>query len=199
VGQGAGAIEAEILKQCLEGDETAWRWVVEHLGGRLYPMALRLLGDATEAEEAVQETFVEIFRSLPRYRGEAAFATWATRICVNVSLRRRERLRRARAIVETPEEGDVDRAQVPSEVRPRTPEAETERRELAGFVHAALERLPEEFRAALVLRELEGMAYAEIAAALGTAVGTVKSRVHRGRMMLKDFLQQRLGGDVDAV
>lgn len=162
-------------------------------------MALRLLGDATEAEEAVQETFVEVFRSLPRFRGESALATWATRVCVNVSLRRRERLHRMRTVIETTEEGDVDRAPAPSEVRPRTPEAEAERRELAGFVHAALERLPEEFRGALVLRELEGMAYAEIAAALGTAVGTVKSRVHRGRVMLKDLLQERLGGDIDAV
>jgi len=192
-------IEAEVLKQCLQGDETAWRWVVEHLGGRLHGMAVRLLGDATEAEEAVQETFVEIFRSLPSYRGESAFATWATRICVNVSLRRRERLHRARAVVEAPQEGDVDRVPVRSGARPPTPETETERRERAGLVHAALDRLPEEFRAALVLRELEGMAYAEIASALGTAVGTVKSRVHRGRMMLKDLLTQRLGGDMDAV
>ena len=162
-------------------------------------MALRLLGDATEAEEAVQETFVEILRSLPSYRGQSAFATWATRICANVSLRRRERRRRAQSVVRPAAEGDVDGAPASGEARPETPEAQTERRELAGFVHAALDRLPEAFRAALVLRELEGMAYGQVAAALGTAVGTAKSRVHRGRMMLKDLLRERLGDDVDAV
>ena len=162
-------------------------------------MALRLLGDPAEAEEAVQEAFIEVFRSLPRYRGEAAFTTWATRICVNVSLRRRERLQRVRSVVRPAEEGDVEAVPVAEASRPTTPEAETQRREAAGFVHAALDRLPEEFRVALVLRELEGMPYAEIAAALGTAVGTVKSRVHRGRVLLKDLLHERLGGDVDAV
>jgi len=173
--------------------------VVEHLGGQLYRMSLRLLGDPTEAEEACQEAFVEVFRSLSRYRGQAALATWATRICVNVSLRRRERLQRSRQVVQAAEEGDVEAVPVPGEMRPATPEAETERREAASFVHAALERIPDEFRTALVLRELEGMPYAEIAAALGTAVGTAKSRVHRGRAMLKNLLQDRLGEAPDAV
>lgn len=162
-------------------------------------MALRLLGDATEAEEAVQEAFVEIYRSLPGFRGESAFGTWACRICVNVSLRRRERLARARSVVAPAEEGDVDRVPATVDARPTTPEAEAEQRELQDFVHAALERLPEEFRTALMLRELEGMAYAEIAAVLGTALGTVKSRVHRGRMLLKDILTQQMGAEVDAM
>lgn len=155
--------------------------MVEEYRERLFRVALGFLGKGIEAEEVAQETFVQVFRHLGQFRGESSFYTWICRICVNLCLRRREQLSQVQER-ESSSEPEVE------PVDTRTPEDELVQREQVTLLRAALHALPKEYRAVLVLREMNSLSYEEIAEVLGLPVGTVKSRVHRGRMLLKDRL-----------
>jgi RNA polymerase sigma-70 factor (ECF subfamily) len=154
--------------------------LVEEYRERLFRVALGFLGNGVEAEEVAQETFVQVFRHLGQFRGESSFYTWICRICVNLCLRRREQLSQAQ--VRESSEVEVE------PVDTQTPEDELVQREQAAQLRRALRALPREYRTALVLREVNSLSYEEIAEVLGLPMGTVKSRVHRGRMLLKDRL-----------
>lgn len=155
--------------------------MVEEYRERLFRVALGFLGNGVEAEEVAQETFVQVFRHLGQFRGDSSFYTWICRICANLCLRRREQLSQVQEH-ESSSEVEVE------PVDTRTPEDELVQREQVTQLRAALRALPKEYRAVLVLREMNSLSYEEIAEVLGLPMGTVKSRVHRGRMLLKDRL-----------
>ncbi|MFA6109263.1 MAG: sigma-70 family RNA polymerase sigma factor [Candidatus Latescibacterota bacterium] len=186
-------IEAGLIQRCVQGDETAWRWLIGQYRERLFRVAMGLLGHPSEAEEATQETFVQVFRHLAGFQGGSSLYTWACRICINLCLRRRERVRRTqqREVSLDSDEGIKRAAVVPGTP---TPEDALLEEELSSHLHQALRRLPIEFQAALVLREIDGLSYEEIAQALGVSLGTVKSRVHRGRLILKERVKEYLEG-----
>lgn len=165
--------------------------MVEEYRERLFRVALGFLGNGVEAEEIAQETFVQVFRHLGQFRGESSFYTWICRICVNLCLRRREQLRQVQER-ESSSEVEVE------PVDTRTPEDELAQREQVTQLWAALRALPKEYRAVLVLREMNSLSYEEIAEVLGLPMGTVKSRVHRGRLLLKDRLRGYFQGERDA-
>lgn len=152
------------------GDVDAFEVLVRRHEGRVYRVALRLLGSDADAQDATQETFVRAWRGLGRFRGESAISTWLFRIvtnrCLNVIVARR------------PVEGlDLDLPLVggdPAEI--------AEQRERFAAVARSVVSLPPEQRAALVLRDFEGLSYEEVAAALGVSVAAVKGRIHRARL-----------------
>jgi RNA polymerase sigma-70 factor (ECF subfamily) len=161
----------------------SWEQVVRDHGPRVYRLAYRLTGNPHDAEDLAQETFVRVFRSLSRYE-PGTFEGWLHRITTNLFLdgaRRRARIR----FDPLPEDGD----------RLPTPGADPERAVLdMGFeadVEAALMALPPDFRAAVVLADIEQLPYEQIADALGVKVGTVRSRIHRGRSQLRQALASR--------
>ncbi|MBM2822434.1 MAG: polymerase, sigma-24 subunit, subfamily [Thermoleophilia bacterium] len=131
-------------------------------------------------EEAVQDAFVQAWRNLDRYRGEAALFTWLYRIGVNTALARRRRKGLA-----TVDIGALEGREAPSVDRRHGPEAA----DLRGLVLAALAELSFEFREAVVLRDLAGLTNAEVAEALGVSIAAAKSRIHRGRLQLRDHLE----------
>jgi RNA polymerase sigma-70 factor (ECF subfamily) len=162
----------------------SWEDIVRAHSGRVYRLAYRLTGNTQDAEDLTQEVFVRVFRSLSRYT-PGTFEGWLHRITTNLFLdmaRRRQRIRF---------EGlGEDTAQRLHGQGP-TPAEAYEERHLDADVWAALQALPPEYRAAVVLCDIEGLSYEEIAATLGVKLGTVRSRIHRGRAQLRAALDHR--------
>lgn len=154
------------------GDPHAFEALVRRHHGSLYRVALRLLGSEIEAEDAAHETLVQAWRALSTFRGESAFSTWLYRIVTNRCLNARA----ARHPMEPLPDVMIDRDSDPAEAL-----AQSER--LDALARGVL-ALPAEQRAALVLRELEGLSYEQIAEAVGVTVGAVKGRIHRARLGL---------------
>lgn len=164
--------DAHLVAAARSGDVPAFELLVARHQKRVFRVALRMLGDAAEAEDAAQDTFVAAWRALGRYRGEGAFSTWLYRIAVNKCL---DRLA-ARRVTEPLDDRVASAIGGPEEI------AQGHAR-FAALIRA-LAALSGEQRAALVLRELEGLSYEEVAAVLGVTVAAVKGRLHRARAEL---------------
>ncbi len=161
----------------------AWDEIVRDHGDRVYRLAYRLSGNSHDAEDITQETFIRVFRSLDGFR-PGSFEGWLHRITTNVFLdmvRRRQRIR----MESLPEETDRIVGREPS------PEQAYQDANLDPDLQAALDDLLPEFRAAVVLCDVEGLSYEEIGATLGVKLGTVRSRIHRGRQALRSGLERR--------
>jgi RNA polymerase sigma-70 factor (ECF subfamily) len=144
---------------------------------------VHLVGCAEDAEDVVQEAFVQAFVQLDRFRGAAAFYTWLYRIAFNTAMSHGRRRRPARSVEEAHARSGDDPVD-PEDL----PEDKVQQAERAGQIRAALTELSADHRAVLVLREMDGCSYEEIAEILGLAIGTVRSRLHRGRIQLRERL-----------
>ncbi len=175
-----------------DGDEAAFETLVRRHEREAYRAAYRLLGNQDDAQEAVQEAFLRAFRSLRAFRGEAAFKTWLTGIVINVcrnhAAKAEENVRRRSVPVDCNE--DDNGAPEPPPIRDAAPGPEQSAlgSELRMAIVAALGKVGVEHREVLVLREIQGMEYEELAAALNCPVGTVKSRLCRARRALREML-----------
>ena len=179
------ADDAALLARLRTGDTRAFEELVTTYQHRIFGVAFRMLGSGAEAEEIAQETFLRAHRALGEFRGEARLGTWlyaiASRLCLNrlAAASRRHEAPDETALHQQPAEG-ADAAAV------------LEQRELQAALHDAVAALPEERRIVVVLRDLEGLAYEEIAEALGLPLNTVRSRLHRARLDLKAKLERWL-------
>ena len=169
--------ERELIARSCTGDLDAFEELVRAHQTHIYNLTYRVTGNHEDASDAAQDAFVRAFQALSRFRQEAAFSTWLYRIATNAAL---DLVRRRPAV--PPVELPVDHP------APNDPEAEVHRREVSRRVHAAVGQLPVEYRAVVVLRDLQGLAYDEIAKTLDIPVGTVRSRLSRGRDALKALL-----------
>jgi len=161
-----------------------WEEVVRHHSARVYRLAYRLTGNSHDAEDLTQEVFVRVFRSLPSYT-PGTFEGWLHRITTNLFLdmtRRRQRIRF---------EGLGEETEARLRGAEPTPSQAFDDRHLDFDISAALADLPPEYRAAVVLCDIEGLTYEEIADVLGVKLGTVRSRIHRGRAQLRAALEHR--------
>ena len=163
----------ELVRRSAAGDDQAFRDLVERHEARVYRLALHLLGDPAAAEEAAQEAFVRLYRALDGLRGEARLSTWLHRVTVNLCRDEQRRLKRAERFT------DLDAA-APTLVVLGSEMDDLEREEMSQRIRAALERLPEHQKEAIVLRYLSELSYAEISEATGASPNTVASRVYRG-------------------
>ena len=173
-----GRSDEEVVRAHLAGDRAAFTELVERHQGRVYNLAFRMLGRPEDAADATQEVFVTCLRKLHAFRGSSAFTTWLHRVAVNVcydALRRRRREQPVRSEDDAPE--------------PDPAEDHADASAAAIDVQRALLLVPEDFRVALVLHDVQGLPYEEVAESLGVPVGTVKSRLHRGRVQLARALR----------
>ncbi|WP_432485974.1 RNA polymerase sigma factor SigE [Kineococcus esterisolvens] len=161
-----------------------WEEVVRDHSGRVYRLAYRLTGNRHDAEDLTQEVFVRVFRSLSSYQ-PGTFEGWLHRITTNLFLDQVRRKQRIRFDALAEDAGE----KLPS--TDVGPERAFEHRNLDDDVQAALDSLPPDFRAVVVLCDIEGLSYEEIAATLGVKLGTVRSRIHRGRAQLRTALAHR--------
>ena len=184
-----GDREAALVQRCAAGDEDASAELVAEHQRTVLQLAANLLGDREEALDLSQEVFLRVFRTIHRFRGQSSLRTWIYRIVVNQARnrhrfwRRRHRDEQVSLDQHVATHGDVLRGSGP------TPDRVLAQKELAEQLKQALERLPFEQRTAIVLREVDGLSYEEIAYSLDLAVGTVKSRLTRARQALRADLR----------
>ncbi|HUG75254.1 MAG TPA: sigma-70 family RNA polymerase sigma factor [Acidimicrobiia bacterium] len=170
--------DIELLQRYLAGDAEAFDELMRHHEDRVFGICLRMLRDREAALDATQDTFITVFRKASSFAGRSAFSTWLYRVAVNTCYDHARRAKRHRSEA-LPEGRDP--------VDPAGEDGFTAV-ELRPDLEAALAALPEEFRAAVVLADVEGLGLQTVADALGVPVGTVKSRVFRGRRLLADAL-----------
>jgi RNA polymerase sigma-70 factor (ECF subfamily) len=175
------------------GDPAAFRVLVERHQARAYRLALRVLRDPEQARDAVQEAFLKVHTAIHRFEGRSAFGTWLHRLVLNQCLDMKRRDRSGRH-VEWDEERSLELSDAPDLAGGVDPEEDFGpagallRRELAEHVAAAIQTLPESARETLLLREVEGLSYAEISQTLGIPKGTVMSRLHYARKRVQQIL-----------
>jgi len=177
--------EAALIERCASGDDAACAELVAAHQRMVYTLALHLLGDPDEALDLSQEVFLRVFRTLSGFRGQSALRTWIYRIVINQA-RNRQRWWRRRHRSEQVSLDEHVRLFGDLESKGETaPDRVLAQKEASARIWKALDRLPFDQRTALVLREIDGLRYDEIAFSLGVAVGTVKSRLTRARQALR--------------
>jgi RNA polymerase sigma-70 factor (ECF subfamily) len=176
------ATDERLIDAARSGDLEAFAEFVRRYERRVRAVLLRILDDERDVEEATQDTFVQAWRSLERFRGEAAAFTWLYRIAVNEALMRRRRKR-----LPTVELDEVTE-RAPAAGGPRVEDA-AEGAEVRAFLLARIKALPFEYRVPLVLRDVEGLSNEEVAEAMGLTLAATKSRIHRARMQIRAALE----------
>ena len=195
-----GRKDAELVAACCAGRKAAFDELVARHQDRIFNLAFRLTGNRDDAAEMAQETFLKAYRALKSFRRESAFGTWVFRIAVN-TVRSRQRFRAVRPAevslqsAKSRDEGGSRNRMETLEARDPGPDEEASRAERRWIVGEAVAQMDEEQRIMIVLRDIEGRDYAEIAGLLECPRGTVKSRLHRARMALKDILSGMLGDE----
>lgn len=182
VAQGVQTEELLLITRSRDGDQDAFRQLVERYQGAVYNLAYRMLGDPNDAEDAAQEIFVRIYRQLGRYDPTRKFSTWtlaiATNYCIDQLRRRRMQLVPLENIIPWARSREVG------------PEGEAITQESRDEVQRLIKQLPEKYRAPLVLRYFDELSCAEIAEVLGMPEGTVKTQIHRARKALEKLLAE---------
>jgi RNA polymerase sigma-70 factor (ECF subfamily) len=187
VSDDAGWIEESLRGGTATVRQAAFGQLVRKYQDRLFNTVLHVASSREEAEDVVQEAFVQAFLKLSSFHGHSAFYTWLYRIAFNVAISRRRRIKREVSL-------DASRENAGHEPTDpvESPGEQVLREERASLVHAALASLSEEHRAILVLREMEGFEYEQISDILDLPTGTVRSRLHRARLQLRDQLKSML-------
>ncbi|MBL8378195.1 MAG: RNA polymerase sigma factor RpoE [Burkholderiales bacterium] len=191
-------VDQQLVERVQRGDKNAYGLLVAKYQRKLLRLVSRIVRDPSEVEDVVQEAFIKAYRALPNFRGESAFYTWLYRIGINTAKNHLATLRRRATTTSTK---DPDEAETFDEVEQlrdiNTPETMLMSRQVADTVNAAMERLPEELRRAITLREVEAMSYEDIAVAMDCPIGTVRSRIFRAREAIAAELRPLLGTNKD--
>lgn len=186
--------DEDLIRAAVAGDDAAFRELLERYKKRAYGVALGIVGDPDEAQDVVQDAFIKAYYNLKEFRFGSNFYTWFYRLLVNQAIDRWRKTARA-AAVSLDETWLSEESSPPETVAfPRTPEELAGNRELSEALGRAIGALPEYHRAVIVLREVDGLAYEEIAAVLKCSVGTVMSRLHYARAKLREALSEHREG-----
>src|SRR5207253_6884904 len=184
-----GDREAALVQRCATGDESASAELVAEHQRMVVQLAVNLLGDREEALDLSQEVFLRVFRTIHRFRGQSTLRTWIYRIAVNQARNRHRFWRRRHRNDQISLDAHIAaHGEFPSTLGLR-PDRVFEQKELGERLQRALDRLPFDQRTAIVLREIDGLSYEDIAFSLGVAIGTVKSRLTRARQALRADLR----------
>jgi RNA polymerase sigma-70 factor (ECF subfamily) len=185
--------ETRLVTELQAGSETAFDWLVTHYHGPVYNLILSMLGDVADAADGTQEVFLKAFRGIRSFRQGSSLKTWLYRIAIREALNHKRwfkrHLQKNVSIDAEPEEGH---AMIEIEDLAQTPFDQYAAHEIQAAVQSALQQIPDVFRSAVILRDLEGLSYEEVAEVLECSVGTVKSRILRGRRALKELLEPLL-------
>ena len=176
-----------LLRRACKGDVQAFEELMQSHESRIYAIALRMMGNREDAQDCAQEAMVRIYRAMGSFKGQSALATWIYRITMNTCL---DELRRRKARKVTSLDSLVDNGWSPTDTGD-TPEEHGLRVEKQNALNQAIQSLPDDMRAAIILRDVKGYSYDEIASILDANVGTIKSRISRGREKLREILSKQ--------
>jgi len=192
-----GPSDLEAVTRAAQGDHEAFRVLVDRYQSRAYGLALRVMGDEEQAKDVVQDAFLKAYRSLDRFEGRSSFYTWFYRVVMNLCIDAKRRQPAGRLVewdeghaLETPVGTGLD-AVDPARQQTGGPAGALERAELREIIGRAIEVLPDDARQTLMLREVDGLTYSEIAKSLGIPKGTVMSRLHHARRRLRALLAEQ--------
>jgi RNA polymerase sigma-70 factor (ECF subfamily) len=195
-------VDALLVQRVKQGDVRAFEMLVVKYQRRIERLIGRMVRDVDLVQDIAQETFIRAYRALPQFRGESAFYTWLYRIAVNTAKKQLVELKRDLLVTESArggrDDGDDETSRVENELTDgETPESLLASRQIGAAVNSAIEDLSEDLRQAIVLREIEGLSYEEIAEVMACPIGTVRSRIFRAREAiaekLRPMLEQRSG------
>lgn len=178
--------EQRLIAECLQGRTAAFGELVLKYQDRLFHSVFRLVGNAEDAYDVVQDAFLNAYQSLGSFKGGSQFFTWLYRIAVNTAITLK---RKQKAVVSLHSGPQGDQAIEPADSESNRPDHLAEMAEEEKRLHEALGRLTEEHRAVLIMKDLESMKYEEMAEILEVPVGTIRSRLHRARLELKQILE----------
>ncbi|WP_027467540.1 RNA polymerase sigma factor RpoE [Deefgea rivuli] len=186
-------LDQELVLRAQNGDQRAFELLVVKYQRRIARLLSRMIRDQAEIEDVSQEAFIKAYRALPTFRGESAFYTWLYRIAINTAKNYLSTLGRRPMLATEYEDEDGDTVDASSLVPDfHTPETELSNKQIVSTVNEAVNALPEELREAITLREMDGMSYDEIAAAMDCPIGTVRSRIFRAREAIANRLRPLL-------
>ena len=186
-------IDRQLVERAQHGDKHAFELLVAKYQRKLARLLSRFIRDAAEVEDVTQEAFIKAYRALPAFRGESAFSTWLYRIGINTAknyLMAKGRRAPTTTEVEADAAEGLDEAEQLRDIN--TPESALLTSEIARTVNSAIEKLPEELRRAIQMREIEGLSYEDIAQAMDCPIGTVRSRIFRAREAIATELRPLL-------
>ena len=181
--------EQGLIKSAQAGNAVAFEQLIEAHQKHIFSIAYRIAGNQEDASDMAQEVLIKIFRNLKNFRGDSKFSTWLYRVATTTCLDEQKKLRRhtSYSLDETLETEDGSLATEPADTGP-TPEESLERKAMRQAIHQAIGKLKKEHQKVILLREVRGLSYEEIAKALNCSEGTVKSRINRARDQLKKIL-----------
>jgi RNA polymerase sigma-70 factor, ECF subfamily len=189
------ADDRSLVQAAQRGDAEAFRQLVKRYQRRVYQVALGMLRDPDEAMDIAQETFVRVHRYLASFKGDSSFFTWTYRIATNLSLDAARRRGRGERVELDESDAEVEARMDPPSAALAGPQRAALNAELKGKIEEALAGLSENHRAILLLREVEGLSYEELARVLGIRKGTVMSRLFHARLKMQRKLREYLGAD----
>ena len=185
-----GRDEAELVSELQAGSETAFDWLVTHYHAPVYNLILSMLGDTSDAADGSQEVFLKAFRGIRKFRQGSSLKTWLYRIAIREALNHKRWFKRhLQKNVSIDAEPEGGHAAIEIEDLGATPFEQLASREIQIAVQHGLQEVPDVFRTAVILRDLEGLSYEEVSEVLECSVGTVKSRILRGRRALRQVLE----------
>lgn len=178
--------DRQLIAECLGGRRDAFGVLVSRYQARLYNAAIRLVDNAEDAADVVQDAFLNAYQALHSFKGDAEFFTWLYRIAFNTAISLKRKKRASLSLDSVGAEGGIDPDDPSEYIKPG---AALERSEDEMQLQEAMIRLSQEHREVLVLKEIEGMKYEDIAEILGVPIGTIRSRLHRARLELRELLE----------
>lgn len=188
--------DQRLVDRVKEGDKKAFDVLVLKYQHKIVKLVMRYIRDPTEALDVSQEAFIKAYRALPKFRGESAFYTWLYRIAINTAKNHIVSMNRKPLDYDLDPQSS-DGYEIPSKLRDDdSPEKILQREELREALEEAIDSLPEELRVAIVLREIDGLSYEEIAETMECPVGTVRSRIFRARDAVDKCIRPLLGGSI---
>ena len=191
-------IDRQLVERAQKGDKQAFGLLVDKYQRKLARLLSRFIRDPAEVEDVTQEAFIKAYRALPAFRGDSAFYTWLYRIGINTAKNYLMALGRRAPTSTEVEAEEAEGFEEGEQLRDiNTPESLLLSNEIAETVNATIEKLPEELRKAIQMRELEGMSYEDIAQAMDCPIGTVRSRIFRAREAIAEQLRPLLGTSKD--
>lgn len=186
-------VEKLLIKRIKKGDIVAFEELISNYEKKAYNIAFRMMNNEEDAKDAVQEAFIKVFKSIKSFREESSFSTWLYRIVTNVCLDEiRKRKKYASVSLELDIETDKGTTRIEIGKDEETPEDLYEKLEKKELILNTINTLKEEYKTVVILRDIQGFSYEEIATILSCSLGTIKSRINRARNVLKDRLETQL-------
>lgn len=187
------------LEKSRDGDVESFERLIGKHQEKIYNIAYRIMGNQEDAKDAAQEALIKIYKNIGRFRGDSGFSTWVYRIAVNAC---KDELRKKKNnVISLDKEIETEDGSYKKELADKSllPDELLEQAELSEIIQGSIQELPEQNRVAIVLRDIQGFSYEDISKVLDCPVGTVKSRINRGRKLLRDILSQHPKWSYEAI